>query len=118
MKKLFLLLLLVTGSAFGASEYGIQWTYGNNHQTSNTTWTPYTGTVVCNAIWFNVSNAGTSWVITVKSKESTPSILWSGTAAVGNFSVLALPVGIKILNGIDVTFSGTAGVADFWTTCR
>jgi len=84
------------------------------HQTTNTTWTPVSST--CNAyiLYMNVSNAGTSWIITIKTKESTPRVLYSTTATVGNTAILNNTLGLEMTNGIDVTFSGTAGVADFF----
>jgi hypothetical protein len=119
MKKLLITLIaLIALPVFAAEEYGIQWTRASQHQTTNTTWTPSDKTIRVNTLFLNVSNAGTSWVITVKSKEGTPKILWSATATVGNFPILALPVGVEVLNGLDVTFTGTAGVADFWIVYR
>jgi len=112
MKKYILLvcvmlLPLILLGADGNTRTGI-------HQVNNTTWTPVSST--CNAylLYMNVSNAGTSWIITVKTKESTPRVLWSGTATVGNTSILNNTIGLEMTNGMDVTFSGTAGVADFF----
>jgi len=121
MKKtlIALIALLFVSSAYTAQEYSsISWTRSNQHQTTNTTWTPASSTVIANTIIMNVSNAGTSWIITVKDKAATPKILWTGTATLGTVYILQLPVGIQMDNGIDVTFSGTAGVADFFTAYR
>ena len=112
MKKLLLLALLLLPSLALAGGDG--WTRAGNHQTTNTTWTPVASTCNSPVIFMNVSAAGTSWVITVKTKESTPRILWSGTAAVGNFQILNTVVPVELTNGVDFTFSGTAGVADFF----
>ena len=112
MKRLLTLALiaLLTASAWA----GDGWTRAGNHQTTNTTWTPVSATCNATSLFMNVSNAGTSWIITVKTKESTPRVLWSGTATVGNVTILNVNVPIEITNGMDVTFSGTAGVADFF----
>ena len=124
MKKTLLITLIALFSLFtwlpAANEYsgGINWTRAQQHQTNNTTWTPVASTAIANTLIMNVSNAGTSWIITVKNKEGTAKTLWSGTAAVGTVTILALPVGIEMTNGIDVTFSGTAGVADFFLVYR
>jgi hypothetical protein len=122
MKKLHLILvtsLLTFTYAFAApEEYGINWTRVSQHQTSNTTWTPGSGTLRINTLVINVSNAGTTWVVTVKNKEGTPKTLYSATLTVGTSTVLALPVGIEMIGGMDVTFSGTAGVADLFATYR
>lgn len=114
MKTLKLLALISLACAtfvLGASD---GFTRTGQHQTNNTTWTPVTGTCHATALFMNVSNAGTSWVITVQTKESTPRILYKATATVGNFTILNLINGIELTNGMDVTFAGTAGVADFF----
>jgi hypothetical protein len=121
MKKVKLIALLTALMAlplFAASEYGISWTYASRHQTDNTTWTPSSSTVRINTLMMNVSNAGTTWIITVKNKEGTPKILYTATVTVGNTTILALPVGIEMASGIDVTFSGTAGTADLFAVYR
>ena len=113
MKLRLLLIALLLGlcaPVWGADSY----TRTGTHQANNTTWTPVSAT--CNAylLYMNVSNAGTSWIITIKTRESTPRVLWSGTATVGNTSVLNNTIGLEMTSGMDVTFSGTAGVADFF----
>jgi|SRR5215472_360105 len=122
MKKLltFVLIVCFAGVSLGAQEYSanIPWTRGGTHQTSNTTWTPVASTCVLNVLVMNVSAIGTSWVITVKTKESTPRTLWTGTAALGTVPIFQGAVGIEMTNGIDVTFSGTAGTADFFIVYR
>jgi|SRR5215831_12084280 len=112
MKKLILLILLL--SAGLASGAGDGFTRLNQHQTNNTTWTPVSSTCWVPTLIFNVSGAGTSWIITIKNKESTPKVLWSGTATLGTVTVLAMDFGLEMTGGIDVTFSGTAGTADFY----
>lgn len=110
--------LLWSNHLFAASEYGISWTWASHHQTDNTTWTISSSTVRINTLFLNVSNAGTTWVITVQNKEGTPKILYKATVTVGNTTILALPVSVEMASGIDVTFSGTAGVADLFATFR
>lgn len=119
MKKLATLVVcLIAAQAYAASEYGIQWSYASQHQTNNTTWTIASNTVRINTLFMSVSNAGTTWVITVKNKEGTAKQIYSATATVGNTTIMALPVGVEMTGGIDVTFSGTAGVADFFAVYR
>jgi len=119
MKRIILVFLLfVCSSAFAAQEMGISWVRSTQHQAaSNTAWSPVTGTCVINTLVMNVSNAGSSWIITIKSGDGTMT-LWSGTAALGTTTILSLPVGITLPGGLTVTFSGTAGVADFYATYR
>jgi len=114
MKKLFLSFLLTISLACVTLAGGDGWSRAGTHQTNNTTWTPVSSTCNSPVIFMNVSNAGTSWIITVQTKESTPRILYKATAAVGNFQILNTVVPIELTNGVDFTFSGTAGVADFF----
>jgi hypothetical protein len=122
MKKLRLSILLTAFLAcsplFAASEYSISWTWAGVHQTTNTTWSPIASSCVINTLIMNVSGAGTTWAITVKEHGGSGRILWTGTATLGTTTILAAPVGIQMTGGIDVTFSGTAGVADFFATYR
>ena len=116
MKRIIVIPLLIAflivhvGSLLGADGN----TRTGTHQTTNTTWTPVASTCNTYVLIMNVSAIGTSWIITVKTKESTPRILWTGTAALGTVYILTSPTGIEMTSGIDVTFSGTAGVADFF----
>ena len=122
MKKILLCLLFIAGTALGASqEYSqnIPWSRAIVHQTTNTAWNPVTQTCVLNSLVICVSNAGTSWVVTVQDGETpTPMILYKATVVVGTTQPVALPVGILMTSGINVTFSGTAGVADLWAVYR
>jgi|SRR5215471_6492277 len=121
MKKILftILIALVCGSLWGAQEFSsIPWTRSNQHQAaSNTPWNPVTSTCVINTLVMNVSNAGSSWVITAKSGDGTL-ILYSATVTVGTTTILALPVGISLPGGLSVTFSGSAGTADFFAVYR
>jgi hypothetical protein len=120
MKKTLLILttLIACGSLYAASEYNIPWTWTGAHQTTNTTWSPASSTVRINTLVMNVSAAGTTWAITVKEHGGAGRILWTGTATLGTTTILAAPVGIELTGGIDVTFTGTAGVADFFASYR
>lgn len=112
-----LALIAFTVLPVSAQEYGIQWLRVAQHQINNTTWTPVSSTVRLNTIVVAVTNAGTSWVIAIKNKEGTAKTIWTATATVGT-TTIAMPVGVQMTGGIDVTFSGTAGVADIWLTYR
>jgi len=120
MKKLLqlsvcaLALLFLASPAF-SQEYGIHWTKGVAHITTKTTTHIVTSTVGLNTLIINVSNAGTTWTVSVQDvTPTTPRILYAGTVATGTV-VIELPVGIQMLNGIDIVTAGsTAGVMDVW----
>ena len=64
-----------------------------------------------------MSNAGSAWTITIRSKEATPKILYTATAVVGSFTPVDVQVPIGVTSGIDIITAGTTpGVADIWIT--
>ncbi len=98
-----------------------QWTRFAYHITAKGTYIPTRSTCDINTMNVNISNAGTSWVLTVESIQNEPRVLWQWHTAdaVGNFSQIKLPVGIQMTGGIQVVSSGTtAGVADIEITGR
>lgn len=110
-----LLVLPVSGQ-----EYGVNYARNAYHITTNTTNTPVSQTARLATLVIQVSNAGTSWVLQVKTKEGTPKILynWVTATGVGNFNV-ALDVGVLMTSGIDIVTSGTTpGVADVFIAYR
>ncbi len=105
-------LVAFTVGPVSAQEYGLKWTRGTSHITTKTTTHVATATATLHTLLINVSNAGTSWTITVQDLATTPQIIYTGTVAVGT-TVIALPVGIKMDSGIDIVTGGTtAGVMD------
>lgn len=102
--------------ALEAQDVGVgQWTRSAYHITAKGVYWPTFTTSHLNTLSCNVSNAGTAWILTVKTQEATPKVLWQWHTAdgVGNFNILSLPIGIKMTSGIVVDSSGTtAGVAD------
>lgn len=123
LKALVLAVALVAISVIPVSsqEHGI----GNyirvaQHQTNNTTYTPVSSTVRLYTMVVNVTGSPTSWVITVKNKEGTAKQFFSKSYSAASTApdVVTLEVGTVMTGGIDVSFSGTAGVADIWLTYR
>jgi hypothetical protein len=87
------------------------------HVTTNATATPTSSTAYVYTVTVAVSNAGSAWVITIKSKEATPKILYSATAAVGTTTPISAQVPIGLTSGIDIVTTGTTpGTADIWIT--
>jgi hypothetical protein len=86
------------------------------HITTSTTTTVVASTAYVYTVQVAVSNAGTAWTITIRSKEGTPKILYTATAAVGSTMVITAEVPIGLVSGIDIVTAGTAGVADIWIT--
>jgi hypothetical protein len=76
--------------------------------TSVTSTTCYVSTVV-----ISCTNAGTGFTITVRSKEGTPTVLYSGTLALGTITPIsvALP-GVVSGSGLEIVTAGTPGVVD------
>jgi hypothetical protein len=88
----------------------------STHITTSAT-TPVIGsTAYVYTVTVAVSNAGTGWTITIRSKEGTPKVLYSATAAVGTTTPISAEVPIGLISGIDIVTAGTAGVADIWIT--
>jgi hypothetical protein len=86
------------------------------HITTSATTTVVASTAYVYTVTVAVSNAGTAWTITIRSKEGTPKILYSATAAVGTTTPISAEVPIGLTSGIDIVTAGTAGVADVWVT--
>jgi hypothetical protein len=86
------------------------------HITTSATTTVVATTAYVYTVQVAVSNAGTGWTITIRSKEATPKILYTATAAVGSTMVITAEVPIGLTSGIDIITAGTAGVADIWIT--
>jgi hypothetical protein len=86
------------------------------HITTSATTTVVASTAYVYTVTVAVSNAGTAWTITIRSKEGTPKILYSATAAVGTTTPISAEVPIGLTSGIDIVTAGTAGVADVWIT--
>ncbi len=126
MKKFRLIgygaLLAVTVLIVHAQDMDVgKWTRFAYHITAKGVYTPTSSTCDMNTMNVNVSNAGTSWVLTVETIQNEPRVIWQWHTAdgVGNFSQISLPVGILMTGGIQVVSSGTtAGVADIAITGR
>jgi len=74
-------------------------------------------TAYVNTVQVTVSGAGSAWTITIRSKEATPKILYSATAAVGSFTPVNVQIPIGLVSGIDIVTAGTTpGTADIWIT--
>lgn len=89
------------------------------HVTTNVTNTPWAGSVGLLSLVICTTGAGTTWVITVKSKEATPKIIYQATVAAGTVVPIALTDAgfIEMIGGIDIVTSGaTPGVLDVWAT--
>ncbi len=118
----YALVMAITVIVVHAQDMGVgQWTRSAYHLTAKGTYTAtFTNPSVLNSFDVNISNAGTSWVLVLKDRQATPLTLWRWVTAdgVGNFHI-ALPIGIKMANGIAIESSGTtAGVADVALTHR
>lgn len=88
------------------------------HVTTNTTNTPWAGNVLLLSLVVCCTGAGTAWTIQVKSKESTPKILYSATLATGTAIPIALTDcgGIE-MDGVDIVTAGTTpGTLDVWAS--
>lgn len=103
---------------------GIKITSTAYHITTNTTNTPVADGVAARiyAIVVNTSNAGTSWTLSVKTKEATPKILVNALTLATSQNPLVIsfaPYGISTTDGLDVITAGSAaGVADVWVVTR
>ena len=86
------------------------------HITTSATTTVISSTAYVYTVTVAVSNAGTGWTIKIQSKEGTPKILYTATAAVGTTTPISAEVPIGLTSGIDIVTAGTAGVADIWIT--
>jgi hypothetical protein len=86
------------------------------HITTSATTTVVASTAYVYTVTVSVTGAGTGWTITIRSKEGTPKILYSATAAVGTTTPISAEVPIGLTSGIDIVTAGTAGVADVWIT--
>jgi hypothetical protein len=104
----------VTRGATGASTAP---QYYSTHLTTNATAVVTSTTAYVNTVQVSVTNAGSAWVITIRSKEGTPKVLYQATAAVGSTTPVNATVPIQSASGIDIVTSGTTpGVADVWIT--
>jgi len=90
--------------------------YYSGHITTSATTTVSTSTSYVSTIVIVVSNAGTGWTIKIQSKEATPTLFYSATAAVGTFTPLTVDHPVISGSGIDIITTGTAGVADIKIT--
>ena len=89
----------------------------STHATTNATATVTSATAYVYTVQVVVSNAGSAWTITVRSKEATPKILYTATAVAGSFTPVDVQVPIGVTSGIDIITAGTTpGVADIWIT--
>jgi flagellar capping protein FliD len=87
------------------------------HLTTNATTTVIGSTAYVYTVTVAVSGAGSAWLITIRSKEGTPKILYQATAAVGTSTPISAEVPIGLTSGIDIVTSGTTpGTADIWIT--
>jgi hypothetical protein len=98
---------LVGGAALAANYY-------SGHITTNATNTVATSTSYVQTLVIACTNAGTAWTIKVQSKEATPTVLYSGTLALGTITPVAVQVpGVISGSGIDIITAGTTpGVVD------
>ena len=86
------------------------------HITTSATTTVVASTAYVYTVTVAVSAPGTGWTITIRSKEATPKILYTATAAAGTTTPISAEVPIGLTSGIDIVTAGTAGVADVWIT--
>jgi hypothetical protein len=87
------------------------------HLTTNATTTVIGSTAYVYTVTVAVTTAGTAWVIKIQSKEGTPKVLYTATAAVGTTTPISAEVPIGLTSGIDIITSGTTpGAADIWIT--
>jgi hypothetical protein len=85
--------------------------------TTNATTTVTSSTAYVYTVTVSVSGAGSAWTITIRSKEGTPKILYTATAAVGTTTPISAEVPIGLNSGIDIVTAGTTpGTADIWIT--
>jgi hypothetical protein len=98
---------LVGGAALAANFYSA-------HITTNTTNTVVSSTAYAQTLVIACTNAGSAWTITVRSKEATPTVLYTATLAVGTTTPVSVQVpGVISTSGIDVITAGTTpGVVD------
>jgi hypothetical protein len=88
----------------------------STHITTSASTTVTSATAYVYTVTIAVTNAGTGWTITIRSKEGTPKILYTATAAIGTTTPISAEVPIGLTSGIDIVTAGTAGVADVWIT--
>jgi hypothetical protein len=109
-----------TGGEFG----GLKNTVKQYHVTANTTINVATQTARLYGLVVNSTNAGTTWTITVAgvsagNQGTIPIAIGPVTITLGNPAIPAIPQpGINLNGGINVTFTGTPGVADIWVEYR
>ena len=91
--------------------------YYSGRITTNTTTVVSTATSYVYTIVINVSAAGSAWVIKIQSKEGTPTIFYTATAALGTFTPIMVDHPVISGSGIDIVTSGTTpGTADIKIT--
>jgi hypothetical protein len=90
--------------------------YYSGHITTSATTTVTSNTAYVSTIVICVTNAGTGWSITIRSKEATPTVLYTATAALGTFTPVGVGKPVISTSGIDIITAGTAGVADIKIT--
>ena len=91
--------------------------YYSGRITTNATTTVSTSTSYVYTIVINVSAAGSSWTIKIQSKEGTPTIFYTATAALGTFTPIMVDHPVISTSGIDIVTSGTTpGTADIKIT--
>lgn len=90
----------------------------SSHVTTNTTNTLWNGSVLLLSLVVCASAAGTTWAVTVQTKESTPKIIYKlSPITAGTFSLDLALGGVEMTAGIDVITSGTTpGVLDVWAS--
>ncbi len=123
MKKFIILIALIACSIgfVSAQEYGVNYTRYAGHITTATTTHITTASSVLYTFAFNVTGSPSSCVVTLQTAETTPKILYKSaslSAVTANPVVIALPVGITALTGLDLVTAGTTGTVDVWATTR
>ncbi len=85
----------------------------SGHITTSTTTTVTSTTCYVSTVFISVTNAGTAWTITIRSKEGTPTVLYTATATLGSFTPVSVQLpGVISTSGLEIVTAGTAGVAD------
>lgn len=89
----------------------------SGHITTNATTNVTSATAYVSTMQVSVSGAGTSWALTIRTKEATPKILYTASAAVGSVTPINVTVPIVATSGIEILTAGTTpGVVDVWIT--
>lgn len=137
MKRLILLaatILVFTVPAFaqnvssvGGELNGLRATSKQYHVTANTTINVATSTCKLYGIYAMTTNAGTTWALTASAvsagNQSAAATLWGPVTLVLNSGSAqttgTIPItGLVAQGGINLTFSGTAGVSDIWVVYK